>query len=236
MNIVDWIILGIIGISVLFGLYKGFINSVLGLVGLFLALVIAYTTYPQLSNSLQNDESLVRTLIHYSDASSRIRDLDLSQTPVANIQPDVLEEVLTRAALPPPFDSFVRTYVKEQVFASQGKTNISDYLNQTILTVSINILCFLAAFGVAYAVIMLLAHLLGYVFRLPVLKHFDLLLGGVFGGIRGVFLVFIIFVLVPILLTVSPIEEVSTYIEQSQLASTFYQSNLIQSIMQGSLF
>ncbi len=236
MNIVDWIILAIIGVSILFGLYKGFINSVLGLVGMFLALIIAYTTYPNLAKSLQNNESLVRSLIHYTDAASRIGDLDMSLTPVAGISQQTVNDALERANLPEPFAAFVRANIIDQVFAPLGSRTVSEYLNQTIIAVSLNILCFLAAFAVSYAAIMLLVHLIGYVFRLPVLKHLDLLLGGVFGGVRGVLLVFVLFALVPILLTISPIEQVSQAVADSQLAETFYRSNLIRTIMQGTLF
>jgi uncharacterized membrane protein required for colicin V production len=236
LNVVDLIILGIVGVSILFGLYRGFINALLGLVGVFAALMIAYTAYPQLAKSLQDNESLVRTLVHYSDASSRIHDLDLSRTPVAGMPAQLLNEILSRAALPEPFDAFVRANVTGQVFASLGSATIADYLSQTIVAVSLNILCFLASFAAAYAAIMLLVHLLGYVFALPVLKHMDLLLGGVFGAVRGILLVFVIFALVPILLTVSPIEGISQSISQSMLADFFYRTNLIQSIMQGTLF
>ncbi len=236
LNVVDLVILGVLGVSVLFGLYKGFINSVLALVGVFLALLIAYGTYPTLASSLQDNESLVRTLIHYSDASSRIKDLELSLTPVQGIPEATLNEVMTRAELPQPFDAFVRANVAGQVFSPLGSTNVSEYLNQTIIAVSLNILCFMVCFAVAYAVIMLLVHLMGYVFRLPVLKHFDLLLGGAFGAVRGVLLVFVIFALVPVLLTISPIEQVSQAVAESQLAGFFYKTNLIQSIMQGTLF
>ena len=236
MNIVDFVILGVLGISVLFGLYKGFINSILGLVGVFAALVIAYSAYPQLAKTLQADDSLIRTLAHYSDAASRVGDLDLARTPVANISPQVLNDIMSRAALPEPFDSFVRENIAKLAFSSTGGGTVSDYLNQTIIAVSLNILCFLLCFAVAYAVITLLAHLLHYVFRMPVLKHFDLLLGAVFGGIRGVFLVFVLFALVPILITVSPITEVAELVEQSRFAGVFAQNSLIQSIMQGTLF
>ena len=236
MNIVDLLILGVIGVGVLFGLYKGFVNSVFGLLGVFLALLIAYTAYPQLARSLQDNESLIRNLIHYSDAASRIQDLELSQTPVAGISGQALGEIMNRANLPQPFDDFVRANITDQVFAPLGSVNVSDYLNQTLVAVTLNILCFLVCFGLAYAAVMLLVHLLGYVFRMPVLKHFDLLLGGLFGGVRGVLLVFVIFAIVPVLLTVSPIEQVSIAIDESRLASTFYQTNLIQSIMQGTLF
>ncbi|MCL2810333.1 MAG: CvpA family protein [Clostridia bacterium] len=236
MNIVDLLILGVIGVGVLFGLYKGFVNSVFGLFGVFFALIIAYTAYPQLVKSLQDNESLIRNLIHYSDASSRIQDLELSQTPVAGISGQALGEIMNRANLPQPFDDFVRANILDQVFAPLGSLYVSDYLNQTLVAVTLNILCFLVCFGLAYAAVMLLVHLLGYVFRMPVLKHFDLLLGGLFGGVRGVLLVFVFFAIVPVLLTVSPIEQVSVAIDESRLASTFYQTNLIQSIMQGTLF
>jgi len=236
VNVVDLVILGVIGIGVLFGLYKGFVNSVFGLFGVFLALLIAYAVYPQLAQSMQDNESLVRNLIHYSDASSRIHDLELSQTPVANIPQQTLNEIMERANLPKPFDAFVRANIIDQVSASLGSRNVSDYLNQTLIAVTLNILCFLVCFGVAYAALMLLVHLVGYVFRMPVLKHFDLLLGGLFGGARGVLLVFVLFAIVPVLLTVSPIEQVSIAITESRLASTFYNTNLIQSIMQGTLF
>ena len=236
MNIVDFVILGILGVSILFGLYKGFVNSVLGLVGLFAALAVAYVLYPQLAKMLQEDEGLVRTLIHYTDASSRIGDLDLSLMPVASIPQQMLDDILQRAALPPPFDAFVRANVAGQVFSSLGSVNVSEYLNQTIIAVSINILCFLVSFGIGYAAVMLLIHMISYVFRMPVLKHFDLLLGGVFGGIRGIFLVFVLFAVVPILLTVSPIEQVAELIDASRFAGMFYKSNIIQTIMQGTLF
>ena len=236
MNIVDFIILGIVGIGVLFGLYKGFVNSVFGLLGVFVALLIAYTAYPQLAKSLQDNEGLVRNLVHYSDASSRIPGSELAQTPVAGISQQTLNEIMAHANLPQPFDDFVRVNILDQVFAPLGSVDVSDYLNNTLIAVTLNILCFLVCFGVAYAAVMLLVHLLGYVFRMPVLKHFDLLLGGLFGGVRGVLLVFVLFALVPVLLTVSPIEQVSVAIDESQFASTFYRTNLIQSIMQGTLF
>ncbi len=236
INAVDLIVLGILAVSILFGMYKGFINAVLGLIGLFAALIIAYLAYPQLARALQSNQSLINTLAHYSDASSRIHDLDLALTPVAGIPQTLLNQALTNAALPQPFEAFVRANILNQAFASLGSINVAEYLNQTIIAVSLNILCFLVCFAVAYAAIMLIVHLINYVFRLPVLKHLDMLLGGAFGGIRGIFLVFVLFALVPILLTISPIPQVSQMISESSLASIFYQSNLIQTIMQGTLW
>lgn len=77
-------------------------------------------------------------------------------------------------------------------------------------------------------------HLLIYVFELPVLRHLDAFVGGVFGLLRGVMLVFIFFMLVPIVLAVVPIDMLSEMIEQSQLAPMF-DSQLILSILQNAM-
>lgn len=232
MNVVDFIILGVIVISVIFGLYKGFVNSVFSLLALFVSLVLAYTLYPSLANTVKSNDTVVNTLVYYSDASSRIHDLELASTPVDNIPQQVLDEVMSRANLPEPFDTFVRENVAQRVFAPVGSMNISDYLNQTIIDASINILCFLACFLASYILLTLLIHLLAYVFTLPVLKHFDMLLGGAFGAVRGIFFVFVLFALVPIIITVSPIEGLSELIDNAQLSSFFYRDNLITSIFQ----
>ena len=68
MNIVDYIIIAILGISIIMGMYRGFISGVLSLISLLGALFIAYLTYPQLAEVLQNNEALIRTLVHYTDA------------------------------------------------------------------------------------------------------------------------------------------------------------------------
>ena len=46
MNIIDWIIIGILGISVLYGLYRGFISSVLNMGGGLCAFFGAFWLYP----------------------------------------------------------------------------------------------------------------------------------------------------------------------------------------------
>ena len=78
-------------------------------------------------------------------------------------------------------------------------TNVGDYVNQTILSVSINVLCFLLCFVVCFVVATIVVNLLRAVFRYPVLKHLDWLAGGVFGLMLGVVLCFAIFTVLPLL-------------------------------------
>ena len=59
-------------------------------------------------------------------------------------------------------------------------------------------------------------------------------MGGVFGLLRGVLLMYILFALVPIVLAIAPVDILETMIAQSQLAPLF-DSQLILSIVQGGL-
>ena len=73
-------------------------------------------------------------------------------------------------------------------------------------------------------------NLIHYVFELPVLRHLDSLIGGMFGLVRGVLLMYILFALVPIVLAIAPVQIITDMIDASRLAPMF-DSQLILSII-----
>lgn len=231
MNIVDYVILGVIGLSVLWGFYRGFVQSVLNMGGCLLAFVGSFFLYPTLANAIQNNQELVRSLIHFTDATSRVGDLELSLSNVAGVTQNSLTALLQNVRLPAPLDSLLSYNIENQVFAPIGITTVAEYVNQTIITVSVNILCFLACFLALYIVLSILINMLKCVFRFPLLKQLDWLVGGVFGALRGVVLCYAVFILVPLLSTVIPFEQFNDVIRESILAQFFNNGSLILSVM-----
>ena len=55
MNIVDYVIIGIIGISVLFGLYRGFIASVLNMGCGLMSFLASFWVSPKLAAAVQSN-------------------------------------------------------------------------------------------------------------------------------------------------------------------------------------
>ncbi|MDL2317595.1 CvpA family protein [Eubacteriales bacterium OttesenSCG-928-A19] len=235
MNVVDYVILGIVGVSLLFGLYRGFISSVLGLVCLFAAMFAAYAIGPSLAGTIQQNQTIVDTLVHYTDAASRLGDLDLSQLPVAGLDASTIADIVSRTNLPAPFDSLLSANMTQQVFARLGSVDVSAYINQTIVTGIVSIISYIVVFVVAYLALTLIAGLIGYVFRFPALKHLDAILGGAFGIVRGIFVVYVLFAIVPILMTILPFDEFGELIEASQLGNALYKSNIVTTILSGHL-
>ena len=228
MNIIDIVILAVLAVSVIYGLYRGFISGVLSVAALIGSAALAFSMSGQLAAWLQGNRTLVSTLLYYTDAGSRIGDLELSLLPASQVTQNALTQILSGAKLPAAFESAFLSAIG----AAPAAMTVSDLLSNTIVSVSLSILSFLICFLLSYIVLTFVIHLIQYVFELPVLRHLDALAGGLFGLVRGALLLFILFALVPIVLAVAPVEPLQAMIDQSRLAPLF-DSRIILSILGG---
>ena len=228
MNIIDIAILAVLAVSVLYGMYRGFISGVLSVAALIGSAALAFAMSGELAAWLQGNQTLVSTLLYYTDAGSRIGDLELSLLPASQVTQNALTQILSGAKLPAAFESAFLSAIG----AAPAAMTVSDLLSNTIVSVSLSILSFLICFLLSYIVLTFVIHLIQYVFELPVLRHLDALAGGLFGMVRGALLLFILFALVPIVLAVAPVEPLQAMIDQSRLAPLF-DSRIILSILGG---
>ena len=107
---------------------------------------------------------------------------------VSQVTQGALTQIMAGAQLPKQFQAaFINA-----VNTAPGATTMATLLSQTIVNVSLSILSFLICFLGCYIVATFVIHLICYVFELPVLRHLDALMGGVFGLARGVLLLFIL--------------------------------------------
>ena len=105
MNIIDILILAVLGVSLIFGLYRGFISGVLSVAALIGAAAAAFAVSPSLAAWLQGNDTLVNTLMYYTDAGSRIKDLDLSLLTVSQVTQGALTQIMAGAQLPEQFQA-----------------------------------------------------------------------------------------------------------------------------------
>ncbi len=235
MNVIDIIILGILGISVLVGLYRGFVASVASLGSCLLSLGLSFWLSPKLVEWVQSNPEVVRTLTSYTDAATRIGDQTLAQMNVSGLTQGNLTEVLNKVNLPEPLSSLLQSNLQNQAFREVGLTQIGDYVSQTIVGAALNVICFLLCFLVLFLALHVILGFLKAVFRFPVLKQLNALVGGVFGLLRGALLCFIAFALLPLIRTTIPIEGIDELVAASSLAPLFNSDQLIIAIMNGGL-
>jgi len=233
LNAIDIVIIAIIALSTLFGLYRGFIQSVLNLGSGLISVVGSFWLFPKLSDVLSSNTGFTRFISTYTDSGILLGDLDLSNLAVNALSAQNVSAIVEKANLPAPLDTLLAHNLQKQVFAPLGDlaVNVGDYVNQTVLSVSINVLCFLLCFVICFVVTTILINMLRAVFRFPVLKHFDWLMGGAFGFLQGVLLCFVVFTTLPLIESVIPMPEFRALVAESTLADVFENSKFIISIM-----
>lgn len=233
MNVIDIITLVIIALCTLFGMYRGFIQSVLNLGSGLISVVASFLLFPHLSDVVSTNKTITRFISTYTDSGSLLGDLDLSSRAVNAISEGGIAQVIEKADLPAPLDTLLSHNLQQKVFAPLGDlaTTVGDYVNQTVLSVSINVICFLLCFLICFLITTILINMLRAVFKFPVLKQLDWLAGGGFGLLLGVLLCFVCFTLLPLVESVLPFPEFRALLDESTLAPIFANGNLIISIM-----
>ncbi|MBO5501561.1 MAG: CvpA family protein [Clostridia bacterium] len=233
MNVVDIIILLILACGLLSGLYRGFIHSVLNLGSGLLSFLLSFLLYPKLADVVSGNPEVIRMISSFTDSESLLGDLDLSNRLVSGLSAENITAIVEKANLPEPIGNLLGHNLSGQVFSPLGNlaTNVGDYVNQTVISVSINVLCFLACFLLCFVVLTIFANLIRAVFRFPVLKQLDTLVGGIFGRLTGVLLCFALLTLLPLLESVVPLPAFREAVDASVLAGYFTNGSLIISIM-----
>ena len=225
---VDLVILLILAIALLAGYYRGVIYSAISLGLSVLSFALALLLCTSLSGAVQRRQSLYDMMLYYFEGYEYINEtsVELVHVSSAQIGDKELAVVVRNADMPSPFDRAITQNVKKQVYESRGIYSLGDYFNQTIVDTVLNILSTLLLFGI-------IRLLLGFILRLidfgaaglPRLRHFDVPLSCGIGLLHGIFLVFILFMLVPLMLVVVP--RLSKFIDDSLLGGFFYKANLL---------
>ncbi len=233
MNIIDIVILVIVGASVIIGLYRGFVHTLLSVACCLVSVVVAFSYAPKLAAMVSGSEGVSSTLATYTDAVTRVGDYSLASTPVNQLNDGVIQQVLDSVALPESIASILRGNLKNQAFDGTGLTTVNDYVSNTVVAVAVNVLCFIAIYALCYMVLSVVVSLIDHVFKLPLLKQMDWLAGGVFGLLRGGLLLYVIFLLIPILSTIIPLDAFNDLLAQSTLAPIFQSDGFFAQVISG---
>ena len=223
---IDLAILVIISICVLAGYYRGTIYAAINFGVTVLSLLLAILMIPAASGVIKGSDQLYKSMLYYFEGYEYVSSTSVEQVHAvaANVPEATLNELIANADMPIPMDSAVQKNIRRLAYANKGISTLGDYFNQTIVDVVINILSMLALF-----VVMRL--LLGWILRafdvslegFPVMNRYDGAFSCGIGFLHGVLLVYTLFLLVPVALTVVP--RLESFLDDSVLGGFFYHVN-----------
>ena len=99
---IDYGIVGLIALCVLFGFYRGFIQSLLKLGGSLLSFAGSFWLFPKLADAVSANTGIVRLISSYTDSGSLLGDLDLSSRAVNALSATNIQAIVEKANLPDP--------------------------------------------------------------------------------------------------------------------------------------
>jgi len=244
-NIIDIIICAVLALSLVSGMHKGFMGSILALGGFIGSWFAALQVYKRLADAVTNIGPVMDFI---GSVASPLENLfsnapGLAGTAITQWNEKIsavgemtfLQQALGEIRDLRIINTMFENNVKGGVF--DGLSTIGQYLTQTVAEALINVLSFVVAFAVIYFAVLLLVNLLNNVFRFPSLKHLDWFLGGVLGAFRGAFIVLLIFAVMPTVLSIMEnmnIPQLGEMINNSSLAGMFrwdWLSNFIGNLL-----
>ena len=186
MNILDILILAVLGFSLCAGLYKGFISSFLSTGALVGSWFGARALYERVAQVALNNRTLIDALSNYLEPDTFLPDggtMAVSSIIGNNAE---IQSILEAVEKKVPFiKSALENNLVNQSFQNLNLTTVAEYFNQTLWAGVFNVAAFVLCFIVIYLVCLLVINLIDHVFRFPQLRAVDWLLGGIFGLARG---------------------------------------------------
>lgn len=234
MEIVDIAVVFVLAIAVLGGWFRGFVETLLGLCATLLSCLLGFAGIPLIANAVRGNASLYQMLLYYTEGAEYVAktDVELTRTSIDNVMPDQLSLIVENAEMPLPMGARVTRNIAMEAFASEGVTTLGDYFNLTIVSVVINIAAFMVVFLLCRVLLGVIIRGVGYGREgYPVLVQWDGPIGAGVGLIHGIILLFAIFLLLPVGLTVLP--KLYDFVQQSFFGEFFYRANLLIYLMPG---
>lgn len=231
--LITLIILLCIALFILSGVYKGFIWNGLVLGVSLLSMILAFIFVTPVSKSVRENESFYNSMLNYTEGSEHVYDVELRKVDITEISGEKLDEIMEKSNLAYPMDKRVRTNIEKRAFESEGITTIGDYFNETLVRTAINIFCFFGIYLIFRLIGTFVVCWIDYVNRFKKLKKYDLLAGIVISILRGYIGITVIFIAVPIVLTVLDFDIIRELFENNFLVNIFYNSNFILPLIRG---
>ncbi len=211
MNLMLIIVLGIIILNALIGRKVGLIKIVFSLFSFIVALTLTVWISPSINGMLKNNESF------YQKTSQKVEDMLFKGNEEKTEQEDIIE------GLPLPKS------IKESLQENKAKqeANIKSYVVDHVTGIVINALAFVLTFVIVFIALWVISIALNIISKLPILNQLNKMAGLLVGGLQGVIIVWILFVLLTVFSGTELGKSAIGQINDSIILSFIYNKNFL---------
>lgn len=225
MNLINFFFILIIVVIVLEGIHRGFLHSALSLGAFFVSLITSYLFYPVMSAAIKSNQTMYDYFIYYTEGAERIASFENTRLLVDTISESQLNEVLSTSNLSEPFLTLIRQNVESKAFAAQGASTLGEYYNLTLVSSVLNLISFIIVFLLARIIFSFVLGAIDYTVQFPELRQYNRTMGAIFGSVRGLLFCFLIASVIPVILLVLPVQQITEIYKSSDIAIFLSENN-----------
>lgn len=183
MNILDIIILAVIGIFVYIGLKKGAVETLFSLASYFVAAVITYLYHGLVKTVLIDMTGIDESVTQFVTECFKALGANTIQATVTSSELDAMQAF----PLPEAFRKAVSEFLTSKMADSTQSvvSMISDYIMSVIAMITLFLIVLIA--------LKIIASMLDLVAKLPVIRTFNALGGGIFGALKAYIIISVVF-------------------------------------------
>ena len=218
MNIIDIILIAILGVSVLSGMQKGFLTSLLATFAFVGAWIAARAVYPTLAQQFMASEFMkwLELNINFDGFLANLADYAGKTVESVSGSMNALVDALAMNNVP---EAIITSFKANA--AGFSSMTVSQYFTEIAWQAIFNVVSFALVFAIAYAVLLLVVNLFNNVFRVPKLRGVDALLGGVLGAVRGYAVVCLVCAIIPMVFTALDSSVINAFLADSTIGKFF---------------
>ena len=214
--IIDLIIVAILAISIFLGYKKGLTKCIIKILSFVIALVVAAVLFKPVSNFIiektQIDDNIKQSIINLTKE---------------DVEDD--GKVKEDSNLPKPMVNYINETVENAV--NEAKENVITVAAEGIAITTINIVVAILLFIIVRIALMFVSALSTIITDLPIIKQVDKVGGILYGLIKALVIIFVIFALISL---ISPMIEqtgIIVVINKSFIGSILYNNNILLNIV-----
>lgn len=219
--IIDIIIIAVIALCTFLGYKKGLIKLAVGILGFFLAIIIALVLYTPISNFIINN----------TNVKDNIKNA-ISDT----VKSYVIKEESTEGEEKQQESKVMVTYIdgivaKQKEMIVTGEKELIDTVSDNVAVNIIRIGVALAVFIISKLILIFINVFADLIGKLPIIKQFNKAGGTIYGVIQGILIVYIVFAIISLIAPMLNNTDFLKQINNSLIGNMVYNNNIILKLL-----
>lgn len=215
--IIDLIIVVLFILSVWEGYKKGLTKSLLKIFTFILAIIISFILFKPISsfiiNQTQIDDNIQETIIKtFEEEDVKENKQEIKEKKEAKETPNIFYN-----------------YIEDKIMqvGDEAKEYVIETASREITDAIIDIIVFIVVFIISRIILIFIKAIADLITKIPVIKQFDELGGGIYGLLRAIVIIMILFTILAIVLPFMQDANSLTIIDESILSKFIYENNMI---------